>query len=116
MRVVLTPLPPAITPPPVFALDEEKRQIRYYGRLLDLSRYEYGLLRVLVQRPGRIYARDELLRLVWDETSDSFDRTVDAHVKTLRAKLKAIAPGPDPIRTSRGAGYALNEDLPTQLA
>ena len=74
------------------------------------------LLRVLVQRPGRIYARDELLRLVWDETSDSFDRTVDAHVKTLRAKLKAIAPGPDPIRTSRGAGYALNEDLPTQLA
>jgi two-component system catabolic regulation response regulator CreB len=87
-------------------------QIRYYGRLLELSRYEYGVLRLLVQRPGRVYTRDDLLRLVWDEASDSFDRTVDAHVKTLRAKLKAIAPEVDPIRTLRGTGYALNEDLP----
>ena len=87
-------------------------QIRYYGRPLELSRYEYGLLRLLVQRPGRVYTRDDLLRLVWDEASDSFDRTVDAHVKTLRAKLRAIAPELDPIRTLRGTGYALNEDLP----
>jgi two-component system catabolic regulation response regulator CreB len=70
------------------------------------------VLRLLVQRPGRVYTRDDLLRLVWDEASDSFDRTVDAHVKTLRAKLKAIAPEVDPIRTLRGTGYALNEDLP----
>ncbi|MDM0028166.1 two-component system response regulator CreB [Variovorax saccharolyticus] len=96
-----------------FALDPERMQIRYYGRLLELSRYEYGLLRLLVQRPGRVYTRDDLLRLVWDEASDSFDRTVDAHVKTLRAKLRAIAPEVDPIRTLRGTGYALNEDLPS---
>jgi len=95
-----------------FALDAQRMQIRYYGRLLELSRYEYGVLRLLVQRPGRVYTRDDLLRLVWDEASDSFDRTVDAHVKTLRAKLKAIAPEVDPIRTLRGTGYALNEDLP----
>ena len=95
-----------------FLLDNERMQIRYYGRLLELSRYEYGVLRLLVQRPGRVYTRDDLLRLVWDEASDSFDRTVDAHVKTLRAKLKAIAPEVDPIRTLRGTGYALNEDLP----
>ena len=108
--------PAAITPVVVgttpFALDAERMQIRYYGRLLELSRYEYGLLRLLVQRPGRVFTRDELLQHVWDDASDSFDRTVDAHVKTLRAKLKAIAPDVEPIRTLRGTGYALNEDLP----
>ncbi|WP_198674872.1 winged helix-turn-helix domain-containing protein, partial [Rhodoferax ferrireducens] len=95
-----------------FALDEERYQIRFYGRVLELSRYEYGILRLLVQRPGRVFTRDDLLRKVWDDTSDSFDRTVDAHIKTLRAKLKAIAPGAEPIRTLRGTGYALSEDLP----
>ena len=99
--------------PAPFAVDDERRQIRYYGRPLDLSRYEYGVLKLLVQRPGRVFTRDELLRMVWDDASDSFDRTVDAHVKTLRAKLKAIKPDLEPIRTLRGTGYALNEELPT---
>ncbi|WPH14139.1 two-component system response regulator CreB [Variovorax paradoxus] len=106
------PPAPAQHPAMPFALDNERMQIRYYGRLLELSRYEYGLLRLLVQRPGRVFTRDELLQLVWDDASDSFDRTVDAHVKTLRAKLKAVAPEVEPIRTLRGTGYALNEDLP----
>lgn len=96
-----------------FAVDAEKRQIRYYGRPLELSRYEYGLLRTLVGRPGRVYSRDELLALVWDDPGESLDRTVDAHVKTLRAKLKAVAPELEPIRTHRGSGYALAEDLPS---
>ena len=109
-------VPPAPAPAPAapatpFALDLERMQIRYYGRLLELSRYEYGVLRLLVQRPGRVYTRDDLLRLVWDEASDSFDRTVDAHVKTVRAKMKAIAPDEEPIRTHRGSGYSLAEDL-----
>ena len=109
--------PPAApqTPPMPFALDNERMQIRYYGRLLELSRYEYGLLRLLVQRPGRVFTRDELLELVWDDASDSFDRTVDAHIKTLRAKLKLVAPDVEPIRTLRGTGYALNEELPAKL-
>jgi two-component system catabolic regulation response regulator CreB len=95
-----------------FACDDGKRQIRFYGRLLDLSRYEYGLLKTLVGRPGFVFTRERLLELVWDDDSDSLDRTVDAHVKTLRAKLKAIAPALEPIRTHRGVGYALAEDLP----
>ena len=95
-----------------FVVDAERMQIRYYGRALELSRYEYGLLRLLVQRPGRVFTRDELLSQVWDDASDSFDRTVDAHIKTLRAKLRTVAPELDPIRTLRGTGYALNEDLP----
>ncbi|MDP9899676.1 two-component system response regulator CreB [Variovorax ginsengisoli] len=100
--------------PGVFQLDGERRQIRYYGRALELSRYEYGLLCLFVQRPGRVYTRDELLEMVWDDPGDSFDRTVDAHIKTLRAKLKAVAPQVEPIRTLRGTGYALNEDLPAR--
>lgn len=108
---------PTVAPEPSpavpFAVDSERMQIRYYGRLLELSRYEYGLLRLMVQRPGRVFTRDELLRQVWDESSESFDRTVDAHIKTLRAKLKAIAPNVEPIRTLRGTGYALNEELPS---
>jgi two-component system catabolic regulation response regulator CreB len=105
------PTAPPAQPPP-FALDAERMQIRYYGRALELSRYEYGLLKLMVQRPGRVFTRDELLGLVWDDASESFDRTVDAHIKTLRAKLKAVAPDIEPIRTLRGTGYALNEDLP----
>jgi two-component system, OmpR family, catabolic regulation response regulator CreB len=95
------------------AIDDGKRQIRYYGQRLDLSRYEYGLLKTLASRPGHVYTRDVLLDLVWDDASDSLDRTVDAHVKTLRAKLKAVAPELDPICTHRGSGYALADDLPS---
>ena len=112
-------IPVAAVPPPAqaaaalpFVVDAERMQIRYYGRTLELSRYEYGLLRLLVQRPGRVFTRDELLSQVWDDASDSFDRTVDAHVKTLRAKLRLVAPDVDPIRTLRGTGYALNDALP----
>ena len=92
--------------------DEGRRQIRYYGQLLDLSRYEYGLLKTLLSRPGFVFSRERLLDLVWDDANESLDRTVDAHVKTLRAKLKGVAPALEPIRTHRGAGYALAEDLP----
>ena len=106
---------PSTPSPALWLLDEERHQIRFYGRALELSRYEYGVLRLLVQKPGRVFTRDELLQKVWGDANDSFDRTVDAHIKTLRAKLKAVAPGLEPIRTLRGTGYALNEDLPGSL-
>jgi two-component system, OmpR family, catabolic regulation response regulator CreB len=103
---------PARTP---IQIDDGRRQIRFYGHLLELSRYEYGLLKTLAARPGHVFTRDALLERVWDDPGDSLDRTVDAHVKTLRAKMKAIAPTLDPIRTHRGTGYALAEDLPPSL-
>jgi len=96
-------------------VDEGRRQIRFYGKLLELSRYEFGLLQTLASRPGHVFTRDALLDRVWDDASDSIDRTVDAHVKTLRAKMKLIAPQLDPIRTHRGSGYALVEDFPDIL-
>ena len=97
---------------PPIAVDEGRMQVRYYGRLLELSRYEFGLLKTLASRPGHVYSRDALLERVWGNDSDSMDRTVDAHVKTLRAKMKSVAPLLEPIRTLRGSGYALAEDLP----
>jgi len=95
-------------------VDEGRMQVRYYGRALELSRYEFGLLRTLASRPGHVFTREALLDRVWGDDSDSMDRTVDAHVKTLRAKMKVIAPGLEPIRTLRGSGYALAEDLPAE--
>jgi len=94
-------------------LDEDRRRILYYGTPLDLSRYEYGLLKTLMSRPGRVFSREELLALVWNEPEERYARTVDTHVKTGRAKLAAIAPAREPIVTHRGVGYALAEDLPT---
>ncbi len=102
------PTPPSGT---TFVLDEERRQISYFGTPLDLSRYEYKLLCVLLKKPGRVYSRDQLLDLVWDSPEASLDRTVDAHVKNLRAKLRDIRPDADPIATHRGTGYSLKEGL-----
>ena len=96
-------------------VDEGRRQIRFYGRALELSRYEFGLLQTLASRPGHVFSRDTLLARVWGDASESLDRTVDAHVKTLRAKMKLVAPALEPIRTHRGSGYALAEDLPGAL-
>ena len=103
---------PAATTP--VHVDEGRRQIRFYGRPLELSRYEFGLLKTLASRPGHVFSRDALLARVWDDATESLDRTVDAHVKTLRAKMKLIAPELEPIRTHRGSGYALAEDLPAE--
>jgi two-component system catabolic regulation response regulator CreB len=114
LRRAAKAVPPAAPVLP-FQVDEGRRQIRFYGRPLELSRYEYGLLKTLVERPGHVYSRDVLLDKVWDTSSESLDRTVDAHVKTLRAKLKVVAPALEPIRTHRGSGYALAEDLPASL-
>jgi len=102
---------PAPGRPPPFEVDEQRRRIRFCGHALELTRYEYGLLSTLVARPGRVFSRDELLSRVWGDSTESLDRTVDAHVKTLRAKLRAVAPLLDPIRTHRGTGYALADDL-----
>ena len=110
-----TPAPTAAAPTLPIQVDDGRRQIRFYGKLLELSRYEYGLLKTLAARPGHVFTRDALLERVWDDPGESLDRTDDAHVKTLRAKMKAVAPTLDPIRTHRGTGYALAEDLPPAL-
>jgi two-component system catabolic regulation response regulator CreB len=90
-----------------FEHDAEGQRIRYAGQWLPLTRYEYRLLAALLARPGAIRSREQLMEAVWADAPDSFDRTVDTHVKTLRAKLRAADPAADPIQTHRGLGYAL---------
>jgi two-component system, OmpR family, catabolic regulation response regulator CreB len=91
-----------------FELDATGHRIRFDGALLDLTRYEYGLLEALLARPGAVLERSRLMDRVWGDALESGERTVDTHVKTVRAKLRAIAPGADPIRTVRGLGYAVH--------
>ena len=91
-----------------FEHDVAGRRVRYRGQLLELTRYEYGLLATLLARPAAVFSRAQLMDRVWGDALETGDRTVDTHVKTLRAKLHAAAPGHDPIRTHRGLGYSLD--------
>ncbi|TCW79602.1 two-component system response regulator CreB [Burkholderia sp. SRS-46] len=113
-RPALAPHEPASARPsapstvaPGFELDTGGGRVAWLGHALNLTRYEFGLLALLVQHPERIYSREQLMDLVWRDAIDTTDRTVDTHIKTLRAKLRAIDPARDPIRTHRGMGYSL---------
>lgn len=96
-------------PSSAFHIDEERKCISYHGVALELSRTEYRLLKVLIARPGRVFSRTELMDQAWEHPDVSLERTVDAHIKLVRAKLRTIQPEPDPIITHRGLGYALKE-------
>ena len=101
--------PAAVAPKTPFRVDGDRRRIHFRGHPLALSRYEYRLLTVLIQRPGWVFSRERLMELAWDEPESSMDRTVDAHIKSIRAKLRAVDPHDDPIQTHRGMGYSLKE-------
>lgn len=92
-----------------FVIDKQRMRVSYFGTPLDLSRYEYRVLEVLIARPGWVYSREKLMELAWEAPESSMDRTVDTHIKTLRAKLRGIRPDIDPIETHRGIGYSLKE-------
>ncbi len=114
VKAVLRRTAPAAPPaasPSVFTVNESRRHIVYFDQPLDLSRLEYNILKTFIRRPGHVFSRDRLMDLVWDAPESSMDRTVDAHIKNIRAKLKRIKPDLDPIVTHRGTGYALKEDL-----
>ncbi len=93
-----------------FKCDDKKNAIFYHGVQLQTSRYEYRVLKILIDHPGWVYSREQLMEKAWDEPDMSELRTVDAHIKNLRHKLKTITPDCDPIITHRGTGYALKED------
>src|SRR5712671_1414138 len=89
-------------------VDREKRRVSRAGRAVDLGPTEYRLLEFLMERPGRVFSREQLLNGVWGSEIYIDERTVDVHVGRLR---KALNRGhdTDPIRTVRGAGYALDD-------
>ncbi|EOC1345699.1 two-component system response regulator CreB [Cronobacter turicensis] len=90
-----------------FELNDDAAQIAFCGQPLPLTRYEYLLLKTLLLAPGRVYSRQQLMDKVWGDANDSFDRTVDTHIKTLRAKLRVVNSEASPINTHRGLGYSL---------
>ena len=102
--------PPAhAQPAPALQIDEQGQRILLHSQTMDLTRREYQLLQSLIQSAGRILSRDALLEQIWGLGSESTDRTVDTHIKTLRAKLRERLPDHEVIITHRGLGYSLNQ-------
>ncbi|WP_318385797.1 two-component system response regulator CreB [Enterobacter sp.] len=106
-RLQKSTLRPAIIRVGQFEMEESAALIRWYGEPLLLTRYEFLLLRTLILSPGQVFSRQQLMDNVWTDAEESFDRTVDTHIKTLRAKLRAINESVSPINTHRGMGYSL---------
>jgi two-component system catabolic regulation response regulator CreB len=90
-------------------VDESRCQVRYFGEVLPLSRYEFRLLQTFAKQPGRVFSRAQLMEHASDEPEAAMERTVDAHVKSLRAKMKAVREDVEAIVTHRGLGYSLAE-------
>ena len=89
--------------------DESAMAVTCLGAPLNLTAHEYKLLALLLKQPGRTFTRDQILMQAWEDPGSAMDRTIDAHIKTLRAKIRLAAPDhDDPIQTRRGLGYCLS--------
>jgi DNA-binding response OmpR family regulator len=88
-------------------VDEESREVRVDGAVVDLTRTEFDLLAALASRPGRVLQRETLLREVWQTDWEGNLRLVEAHMSNLRRKLLAAGLSSPEIRTVRGVGYRL---------
>ncbi len=94
-------------------VDDQRCQVRYFGQALALSAYEFRLLKALARHPGRVYSRFQLMEQASEDPDAAMERTVDAHIKSIRAKMKSVREDLDPIMTHRGLGYSLLEAWPT---
>lgn len=97
-----------------FGLDDAGQRAWWGEHSLPLTPIEWRLLRTLLQQPGRVFARAQLLDAIHADFRDVSDRAVDSHVKNLRRKLQRALPGPECIATVYGVGYRL--DLPESAA
>jgi two-component system alkaline phosphatase synthesis response regulator PhoP len=91
-------------------LNAETRLVTRAGERIELTPSEFDLLQVLMMRPGRVFTRMELLERVQGEAFAAYERTIDVHVKNLRAKLEADPRHPDYIETVYGVGYRMRPD------
>ena len=90
-----------------FRLDLERVQIHYQQQLLVLTRHEFRLLHTLLGQPERVFSREQLLDAAGVASDAGYERSIDSHIKSLRAKLREVAPSAEPIQTHRGLGYSL---------
>ena len=88
-------------------LDPQRMTVVLDGKAIDVTAYEFSILRALAQRPGRVLSREQLLDLAKGSAELSFDRSIDVHVSRLRAKLGDDSRSPKILKTVRGAGYLL---------
>lgn len=88
-------------------IDLESYSAHFNEIALDLTPVEFRLLKTMADAPGRVFSRDRLIDNLYTDHRVVTDRTVDSHVKNLRRKLEAAAPGQDPIRSIYGVGYKL---------
>ncbi len=93
----------------IWQCHDESLRIQYLNTALQLTRYEYRLLKLLIQYPEQVFSRQQLMNHVWEHPEHSLERTVDTHIKSIRNKLKQITPEQDPIETHRGFGYSLKK-------
>jgi DNA-binding response OmpR family regulator len=98
-------LQPAATDNTKLQLDPNRRIAYFHGQALDLRPREFDLLALLATHPGQVWTREALLRQVWGIDQHIDARTVDVHVRRLRAKLAAITDESEPIQTEWGVGY-----------
>ncbi len=113
VKAILKRLQPRV--PPVaeapaagpFRFDELRQQIHYHGQLLPLTRHELKLLAVLLSQPERVFSREQLLDATGVSAEAGYERTVDSHIRSLRAKLREVRPDSEAIHTHRGLGYSL---------
>lgn len=91
-------------------IDNEKLQISFQDRVVPLTKKEFHLFARLLKHPGKTYSRDQLLELEWGYDFDGDARTVDAHIKNIREKLKKSGYSQSMIDTVWGIGYRLIEE------
>jgi two-component system catabolic regulation response regulator CreB len=96
----------APAPSSPFQVDNERVQIHYHNQLLSLTRHEFRLLQNLLAQPERVFSREQLLDGLGVASDVGYERSIDSHVKSLRAKLRQVAAEAEPIQTHRGLGYS----------
>lgn len=90
-----------------FQLDAERVRIDYHRQPLSLTRHEFRLLQTLLGQPERVFSREQLLEALGVPTEVGYERNIDSHIKSLRAKLRQVSASSDAIQTHRGLGYSL---------
>ena len=89
--------------------DAQTRRATVHGSEMSLTRVEFDLLTCMLQAPGRVFTRGQLIERIWGDNFAITDRTVDSHVKSLRRKVADAGGDPQLIETVRGVGYRVSD-------
>lgn len=113
VRAILKRMAPRAEPPAetaLFQLDTLRMLISYRSQPLSLTRHEFRLLQCLLEQPQRVFSREQLLDALGVASDVGYERTIDSHIKSLRAKLRQVAAHAEPIQTHRGLGYSYSPE------